>query len=274
VVDASGTGELTLGALSATGNAAPPETVVGVDLGYSTALFAIPDDAPDQWKGVMVMPQAPTSSRAGLMIPVEGRRWMLALGGRIGEHPPGDEAGFRDYANSLRTTTIGAAIARTKMLGRVERYRFHESRLRHLERLDAFPAGLLPLGDAICRFNPIFGQGMSVAAQQAQALGRLLSGCAAGQGSLRDVWRPYFQSVAAVVDTPWAQAAIPDFIFRQTRGERPADFETSLRFGMALNKAAARHADLHKLAAEIQHLLVPRSALMQPHVVERVLQEM
>jgi 2-polyprenyl-6-methoxyphenol hydroxylase-like FAD-dependent oxidoreductase len=263
-----------MAALAATDHASPRDTTIGVDLGYSSAVFAIPKDAPSDWRGVMVLPEAPQTSRGGLMIPVEGNRWMLALGGRPGEHPPADEEGFREYAATLRTPTIARAIAPAKLVAGVDRFRFNESRLRHFDKLQAFPAGLLPLGDAICRFNPVFGQGMSVAAQQAHALGQLLAQSASGDLPLAELWRPFFTRVAAIVDTPWALAAVPDFIFPQTRGERPADFEMSLQFGDALNRAAAKYADIHRVAAEIQHLLRPRSALMEPQFIERVMAEM
>ncbi len=274
VIDASGTGDLTLAALRAGGRPPVPETTIGVDLGYSSAVFEIPAGGPREWKGVMHFPNAPGTSRSALMIPVEGDRWMLALGGRYDEHPPGDEAGLREYATSLRTKTIADAIGPARMVAGVDRYRFPESRLRHFERLDAFPSGLLPIGDAICRFNPVFGQGMSVAALEAHALGQLLAASLRDKGDLAQTWRPFFQRVAEVVDAPWALAVVPDFVFPRTVGTRPADLETSLRFGAALTRATARHADIHRLAAEIQHLLRPRRALMEPHVLERVMAEM
>jgi 2-polyprenyl-6-methoxyphenol hydroxylase-like FAD-dependent oxidoreductase len=130
------------------------------------------------------------------------------------------------------------------------------------------------LGDAICRFNPIFGQGISVAALEGRALGEVLAAIARGDVALENAWRPYFQKTAEIVDTPWALAAVPDFIFPQTVGRRPDDLETSLRFGAALTRATAKHADVHKLGAEIQHLIQPRRALMAPHVLEKIMAEM
>ena len=274
VVDASGTGDLTLAALRATGLPAVPETTIGVDFGYASAVFDIPADASSEWRGVMHLPLAPQTSRGGLMIPVEGNRWMLALAGRHDEHPPGDEAGLRAYAASLRTKTIADAIAPAKMVAGVDRFRFPESRLRHFERLESFPGGLLPIGDAICRFNPVFGQGMSVAAIEAHALKEVLAAAVQSGGGLGRAWQPYFQKVAEVIDAPWALAAVPDFVFPYTTGERPADLEASLRFGAALTRATARHADIHRLAGEVQHLLRPRRAMMEPHVLERIMSEM
>ncbi len=199
---------------------------------------------------------------------------MVAFGGRTEEHPPGDEAGLRAFAASLRTSRIADAIAPAKMVGSVDRYRFPESRLRHFERLDTFPRGLLPIGDAICRFNPIFGQGMSVTALEAHALGQVLAATSQGDGALGDAWRPFFRKVAAIVEAPWSMAAVPDFVFPSTVGARPPDLARSLRFVVALTRATARHPDIHKLAAEVQHLLRPRTALMEPHVLERIMSEM
>src|SRR4030095_10462399 len=116
VVDASGRGALTLALLQSIGRALPEETTIGIDLGYATCVFAIPDDAPTDWKGVMTFGQAPHDSRGGLMLPLEGNRWMATIGGRHGEVPSGDAEGFLSYARALRTPTIYNAIRHAKHL--------------------------------------------------------------------------------------------------------------------------------------------------------------
>jgi 2-polyprenyl-6-methoxyphenol hydroxylase-like FAD-dependent oxidoreductase len=274
VVDASGRGTPTLDALTALGRVPPDETTIGVDLAYASAIFAIPDDAPGDWKGVFCFPGAGRASRGSLMLPLEGDRWIVTVGGRHGDIPPGDEAGFMEYARVLRTPTIYDAIKHAKRLGDIARFRFNESVLRHYRRVENFPRGVLPIGDAVCRFNPIYGQGMSVAALEARALGRLLALRAREPDPLAKLAPEYFAEVARVIDTPWAAAAIPDFVHPDTRGERPADFEQTIKFGMALAKLAARDPDVHRLTAEVQHLLKPRSVYQDPDLVQRVLAAM
>ena len=270
VVDASGSGNPTTALLESTGRERPAESVIEVDIGYASATFAIPDEKPPDWKGVTTIPQAPQQSGGGLMLPLEQNRWLLSLGGRHGNKPPGDWDGFLAYAHQLRTPTIYDTIKRAERLGAVARFGFPASLRRHFERLDDFPRGLLPFGDALCRFNPIYGQGMSVAAQEACLLHALLRGRVEENDPLAGLAPAFFAEAARLVETPWALAAVPDFVFPETRGERPADFERSLEFGAGLNRLAAEDAAVHKLLFEVRHLLKPRSVLRDPEIVERV----
>ena len=270
VVDASGRGVPTLGLLRSLGRPLPEETTIGIDLGYGTCIFSIPDDASTDWKGVMTFGQAPHNSRGGLMLPLEGNRWMVTIGGRHGDVPPGDGEGFLTYAKALRTPTIYNAIRHAKRLDGVARYGFPESVRRHFERLDVFPSGLLPIGDAICRFNPVYGQGMRVAAQEAWLLQRLLERLGGVSNPIAGLAPAFFAEVQPLIETPWS-VAILDFVFPDTRGKRPADFETTLKFGVALIRLAAEDPAVHKLTAEVQNLLKPRSVYLDPALMQRAL---
>ena len=273
VVDASGRGALTLALLQSIGRPLPEETTIGIDLGYATCVFAIPDDASTDWKGVMTFGQAPQNSRGGLMLPLEGNRWMATIGGRHGDVPSGDAEGFLTYARALRTPTIYNAINHAKRLDGVARYGFPESVRRHFEKLDVFPCGLLPIGDAICRFNPVYGQGMSVAALEACLLQTLFEKLGEKGNPIATLAPTFFAEVQTLIETPWSVAAL-DFAFTETRGQRPADFETTLKFGIALTKLAAEDPAVHKLTAEVQNLLKPRSVYRDPALVQRVFAKM
>jgi 2-polyprenyl-6-methoxyphenol hydroxylase-like FAD-dependent oxidoreductase len=273
VVDASGRGALTLALLESIGRPPPEETTIGIDLGYATCVFDIPDDASTDWKGVMTFGQAPQNSRGGLMLPLEGNRWMATIGGRHGDVPPGDMEGFLTYARALRTPTISNAISRAKAEDGVARYGFPESVRRHFERLEVFPRGLLPFADVICRFNPVYGQGMSVAAQEGCLLKAVLERLAGNSDPIAGLARTFFDEVQDLIETPWSVALL-DFVFPNTRGKRPADFEITLKFGIALTRLAAEDAAVHKLTAEVQNLLKPRSAYRDPALMQRVLARM
>jgi hypothetical protein len=272
VVDASGRGSLTLALLESIGFP-PPVTTIGVDIGYAGAVFAIPEDAPDDWKGVLLHPSAPADVRGCFMLPVENNRWMLALASRNGDWPPGDEEGFMAFARSLRTPTVYNAIKGAKRLGQISRFGFVESTWRHFERLEIVPRGLIPLGDVICRFNPVYGQGMTVAVQQASLLHRLL-GTSTERDPLARLSKSFLSEAALLVADAWAMSAIPDLIYPQTRGERPADLDRVLGFASALSRVAAGDAAVHKLMFEVQHLLKPRRVYRDPILMEKVTAEM
>jgi 2-polyprenyl-6-methoxyphenol hydroxylase-like FAD-dependent oxidoreductase len=274
IVDASSRGSVTLALLESIGRAPPEETTIGVDIGYSSAVFAKPDDAPSDWKGLVTHPSAPSSGRGGFLVPVEGNRWMVALGGRRDDWPPADRDGFLAFARELRTPTLYNAIKHAKPLGEIKRYGFPESVRRHFERLEAFPRGLLPIGDAICRFNPIHGQGMSVGAMEASLLHRVLQTRAAEADPLAGLAETFFAGAQTLIETPWTMAAVPDFIYPETRGQRPADFDQALGFASALGRIAARDPAVHRLMFEVQHLLKPRSVYGDPELMRRVTAEM
>ena len=114
VVDASGHGGLTMALLDSIGWPVPEETLIGVDIGYATALFDVPQDAPAEWVSIFTFPNYPRNKRAGVILTVEGNRWMLTLVGRYDEKPPVDWDGFLAFAQQLRTPTIYNAIRRAK----------------------------------------------------------------------------------------------------------------------------------------------------------------
>jgi 2-polyprenyl-6-methoxyphenol hydroxylase-like FAD-dependent oxidoreductase len=274
VIDASGRGDPTLAVLKSVGRPPPEETAIGIDCHYTTALLSIPPTAPDDWKGVFTFPEAPAGTCGALMLPIEGDRWIATLGGRHGASAPAEWDGFLGYAQQLRTTTVYDAIKHSTPPERLPQFGFPESVWRHFERLPDLPTGLLPLGDAICRFNPVYGQGMSVAVLEALALYRLLNSRRALGDPLVGLSGAFFEEVLPLIEAPWAIAASLDFVYPQTRGQHPADLESALKFGRALNRIAARDSAVHKLTLEVQHLLKPRSALRTPELVERVQAEL
>jgi 2-polyprenyl-6-methoxyphenol hydroxylase-like FAD-dependent oxidoreductase len=269
VVDASGRGGLILQLLKSIGHPLPEDTSIGMDIGYATALFAIPDDAPEDWKATAVLPDAPETSRGGFLFPCEGNQWIVTLAGMHDDKPPGDWQGFHDFARSLRTRTIYDAIAQAERIGEIHRFALPASTLRHFERLDAFPRGLLPLGDAICRFNPVYGQGMTVASIEALHLRRLLLLMAGQSDPLAGLATNYFAEVRQVIQAPWSVANL-DLVYPKTSGTRPPEFADMIKFGAGVIRLAARDPAVHLLFSEVQQLLRPNAALREPAFVERV----
>jgi 2-polyprenyl-6-methoxyphenol hydroxylase-like FAD-dependent oxidoreductase len=268
IVDASSRGALTLELLDDVGLPRPQETEIGIDLRYATAMFEIPHFAPCDWRAVLHRP-SPQSGRGGLLIPVENNRWQVNLTGMHGEPMPESVGDFIAFAGTLRTQTIHDAIRGAVPVGPVYRFGFPCSIRRHFEALDRFPDCLLPVGDVICRFNPAFGQGMSVAAQEVGVLKLLIEARALKADPLKGLARPFLAAIQDFLAAPWA-AAESDFIYEKTRGQRPNDFCQRLNFTSALQRIASENATVHQIMSEVTHLVKPSSALRDPQIVSRV----
>ena len=175
------------------------------------------------------------------------------------------------YARQLRTPTIYRCDRASRgHSARSPVSAFPPVVCRHFDRLKELPAWVASVWRCICRFNPVYGQGMSVAAQEACLLSELLRRRAEEDDPLAGLASAFFAEAARLIETPWALAAIPDYAVPETEGQRPADLKETLEFGQGLIKLAATDAAVHKLWVEVLHLLKPRSVLNNPDLVERV----
>jgi 2-polyprenyl-6-methoxyphenol hydroxylase-like FAD-dependent oxidoreductase len=270
IVDASGDGCLTVELLKSSGRRPPVETGIGVNFRYASAVFersAILND----YKIVLSFPNAPEQARGGLILPAENNTNQVVLTGRGKDVPPVDADEFLSYARQLPTLTIYNAIKNARRLTDITPFSFPESRWRHFAQVSDFPRGLLPLGDAICRFNPVYGQGMTVASQEANMLFDLLEIL---DGDPLATLAPTFLTKAeTLIADPWAMSAIPDFIYPETVGERPPDLEDRLNFQSALGRLAVRDAKIYELIVTTRHVLKPLTVLDHPSIVRRVKRE-
>ena len=271
IIDASGNGSVTLEFLKASRRRSPEEESIGINMHYSSGLFDRVDIG-DNYKIAYTLPDAPEESRGGLLMPAENGTYQLVLIGRGEEIPPIKESEFRSYARTLRTPTIFNAIKNAKLLTEIAPNSFHQSRWRHFAQVTDFPRGLLPIGDAICRFNPVYGQGMSVAARQASLLFDLLG---RSNSDLLSTLAPDFLTKAEdLVADPWAMSAVPDFVYPETTGVRPKNLEERLNFQKGLGRLAVRDASVLELLLDVRNLLKPLDALNDPLIVSRVENEL
>ena len=267
VIDAAGrNGTLSRDMLARTGREPLAATAIGMEIAYTTGIFAIPDDAARAWKYAYVVAGPPADTRSGLLLPIEGGRWLVTMVGRFGERPPADHAGFLDFARGLRSPVLHEALKTAVPEGKFARFIAPGSTWRHFERLDGPPRGWLPLGDTICDFNPVYGQGMAVAAQEAVWLRRLLDD---GAGDLAELQAAFLKGLPAIIAPAWS-ASINDLGFPQTIGERPPDLAERLRFSAAIMMLGARDWEICRLWMEVTNLLKPPTVFQAPEFRARI----
>jgi hypothetical protein len=270
-VDASGRGTRAPQWLAALGYPAPAETLVNSFLGYASRYNRRPATLAADWKGILIGARPPANPRGGALVPLEGDRWLVTLAGGGRDYPPTDEAGFLAFAQSLASPLIYDAIRAAEPLSNIHGYQRTENRWRHYERLPRWPAGLVVVGDAVCAFNPVYGQGMSAAAVGALALDQALRERAAAGG--RCGWERRFQAELAKRSAdPWLMATGEDFRYPTTEGGRRTPLTRATHWYMnRVIAAATSSADVLTAFASAAHLLAPPASLFHPRIMARAL---
>ena len=264
VVDASGRGSRSPVWLHALGYPRPEREEVQIGLGYATRIYRL---APDVLDGSMAVLDAATAQlpRTGALQRIEGDRWILTLAGILGDHPPTDHDGFLDFARSLRFPDIYQAIRDAEPLDDPVAFRFPASVRYHYEQCDRLPAGLLTIGDAVCSFNPIYGQGISVAALEALTLRRHL------ERGIEPEPRHWYRDLARVIDVPWDMSAGGDLAFPGVPGHRSLKIRILGAYLARLHAAAVQDPHLSTAFARVAGLVAPPQSLLRPGIVLRVL---
>ncbi len=259
-VDATGRTSRTPKWLERQGYSVPDVDQVSVDVTYSTVRITRPADVQ---RGVLIAPE-PHRPRGAAMLPVEGGRWEVLLQGIHGERAPVDRKTFVDWAESLPLADIGQQLREQDWVSEIQRYPFPASIRRHYETLSRFPDGLVVTGDAIASFNPVYGQGMSVAALDALALHHELPRGLGGLGPR------VFTQVSDVIDEAWRTAVGNDFVFDRTTGPKP--FATDLLNSYADRLVTRAHDDgeLTEAFLRVFRLERPATSLLHPRILWRV----
>ena len=265
VVDATGRGSQSPKWLERWGYGRPPTELVRVDVGYATRLFERkPHDFRDSM-GAIIAGTPPHSTRYAAVLAAEGDRWIVTLAGMLGDYPPDEETGWLEWARLLPTPDVHQLAVANRSIGGIAVYRFPANQRRRYERMKSFPAGYLVVGDAVCSFNPIYGQGMSAAAMESQALGECLS---AEHDALA---RRFFAAAADVADIPWLIATGEDLRYPQVEGKRPPLAGVVNRYMERVHRVATYDAVVCGRFFDVLNLLAPPPALMAQRIARRVM---
>ncbi|MEG4082096.1 2-polyprenyl-6-methoxyphenol hydroxylase-like oxidoreductase [Microcoleus sp. POL10_C6] len=273
VVDAGGKVSKTPQWLKSLGYEPPQETVINAFVGYATRIYKcsgkLSDTAP-----VFVSPGPPFRTRGGALFPIEGNRWLVGFAGGDRDYPPTDEAGFLEFARSLPTPTIYHGIKDAEAITPIYRYRGTENRLRHYDRLSCYPENLAVIGHAVCAFNPVYGQGMTVAALDAQMLDECLQKQREWypEGDLTGFAGQFQQKLAKLHTIPWTFAISQDSRYRGSEGAK-LNLATRLTIDYMdlVLKVLVSDAKVCQAFLEVLHMIESPAVLFHPSIAVKAI---
>jgi 2-polyprenyl-6-methoxyphenol hydroxylase-like FAD-dependent oxidoreductase len=266
-VDASGRGSRTPQWLAALGYATPSVSTVKVNVMYASRFYR-PGPGTRDLKALLISPHAPDKKMAAIFA-VEGNRWLVTLGGLHGVHPPTDEAGYLEFARSLPVPDVHQAISVAEPLTPIMTHNFHTNTRRHYDRLKSFPERFLVMGDALCSFNPIYGQGMTVSAREALALDEVLR----ERNDFHGLPARFHYKIVDIVDSAWGPTIGEDFRHKEAVGERPAGMSLIHWYTGRIHERCARDVTLALAFYRVMHMIDPPAALLRPSVMARALRK-
>lgn len=264
VVDATGRGNRGPTWLAEIGYEAPAEDLVNPGTVYMSRDYRrTPGDANF---AAIVMSPSPEAPYGGVALAGEGDRWMVTLlGVGAGNAPPSDPDGFLDFATRLPGQELHELLSRAEPLTEPKKLRLPTSVRRRYERMTRLPEGFVAFADAICSFNPAYGQGMTVAAAEAMVLRDVLR---SGRDRLP---QRFYAKAAKVIDVPWDIAVGADLRYPEVEGERSAKVTFLNGYVAKLHIAAPRHAAVGRAFLSVANLMAPPPKLFSPSILARVL---
>ena len=213
VVDATGRGTRLPVWLEQWGFARPTEDTVNVGIGYATHQVRIPEGL---FAEKVVVAGASREHPVGLgMLYYEDGTWGLTTFGIAKVEPPNDFAGMCALADEILPPHVAAALRLGEPIGEVAFHKYPTSRWRRYDKLDRFPDGILPFGDAVASFNPTFGQGMTMTSLQAGHLQRALRDPGDSLGLT------FAKATAKTTWPVWTMNAIGDLTLHRAEGPMP-----------------------------------------------------
>ncbi|KUN18784.1 hypothetical protein AQJ23_39325 [Streptomyces antibioticus] len=266
VVDAAGRGSRAHAWLRDFGCPVPEQSVVRTNVVYVTRRFKQEPGLLDGTLGTTVVPY-PGQPRAGVVIRQEADVVAVLLAGLLGEEPPTDDAGMLAFASGLDGQAAADVLRSGTPLDDAVKMRYPESTLHHYDRLDRHLEGFLVVGDALCSFNPIYGQGMTVAVMEAELLQSLLE-----RGDRQNLASRFFEAAATMLVEPWSLAVGGDLRFPEVEGERGPQDEEVNTYLSGFRAAAAVDPVLGTAFLKVANMMAPVSSLFSPELMERTQQ--
>jgi 2-polyprenyl-6-methoxyphenol hydroxylase-like FAD-dependent oxidoreductase len=278
VVDASGRRSETPIWFEKIGLEKPNETKINSFIGYAGRRVRIlsTQSSPllSNYKVVVVFTNPPNNPRMAVMTAIEDNQWQLGLLGIGKTYPPTDEKGFLNFAKDLGVEDVYKIVRDAKPISNIYGYREDGSRLYHYEKIKKWPKNFIVLGDAVSAFNPIYAQGVTVAAIQSKILDNLLHKCKKNNTAEKKGFETKFQrEIAKLNSLPWLLGTSEDLRWSSTEANKKMNLFTKIiqRYSKHVILLAPNSRLATKSFLEMLNMVKSPAVLFHPLLIGQVL---
>lgn len=264
VIDTSGRGSRSSAWLEKMGFPKPMREEVKIGMGYVSCYFKRKPEHIPGLNGIVFL-ATPPNRRLGIILAQDKNRWVVTIGGYLGDHAPVDYDGFLNAAKELPSNEIYDVIKNAEPLTDPVAYKFPANLRRYYEKLPEFPDGYIVMGDAVCSFNPIYGQGMTVAAIEAEALDECL---------LKNKNNPaadFYSRAGKIIDLSWNSAIGSDLGYSEVEGRRTVMTKFLNWYISRLHIAAHNDASVSIAFLKVINMVAAPPSILNPMIIWRII---
>lgn len=271
IVEAGGRNGRIMEALKEIHAPVPEEEFVESYPGYTSVHVDKVDKKGDNWNFLVIFPHIPRTSRAGFILNVEKNGWHVAVGGNKVKESINDWESFLQYAKKLDDPTIYDAIRESKPISDFYNIRIPAYRRRYFEKINNPLEGLIVVGDAFCVVNPIYGQGMMLAALENKILGEIIEKRMKSGRGLKGLPKEYYRGASGWIHNAWTFLTTFDLSYPEFSKRRTATLRFLYWYVSLYLKKCAKDTKLMWYFIQVVHFRFRATILLRPDLMFRTL---
>lgn len=251
-----------------------PTEKVKIGLTYVSQLVELPDTGNRNFEIKLLYPNPPAEKIGGSLSKVEGDRYIVTF---IGYHDSINEKeiskndqGLFELASKLPKTDIYEELQNANLLSPMSVYRVPHILWRKIDKVQKLPAGLMLIGDSLCRIDPFFGQGMSIAVLEALALQKIYQN---QQQSQQKVIDAFHKKARKIIGPIWNMVVTEDFRYPDTKGKKPLGLPFLQWYAKKVFLLSSENPKIYDSFIKVMNLTAPMTILMQPKILWSVIKK-
>lgn len=239
-----------------------------IDLFYATRMFKLKENEKLDCCNMLMSPSFPDNPYGVLIQTIEDNRYFVTFSGYANEKAPQTDDGFYDFAENLSISNVTDFLNKAEAISNIKTYKIPYQVRRRFDLVNHLPERLLVVGDAHCRFDPVFGQGVSVAAIEAHQLQLLLQ---RKQKLDKAFTKQFYKETAHIIQTPWEMTTTEISRHPQLKRELTIKQKFQLWYTKQIYQLSATDSDVYIRLVRVMNLIRSPLHLFHPKVLLAVL---